>query len=222
MSKRATRAALLFAAFGLCACAGSVSRQRIEFDPGGPQLVSAPFGDLIEQWVSAPGNLYMKRPRPDFTSYRAMRIEQPGLFYDARVTPPILQDHGKLVRALEASVAQEVSESIPLPITTERGAGILRVRSEVTGLEFDRARATNSRVTSIVQPGAAAIFVLDLSDDASGTPLLRVAARRQLPGGIYTGPWAPDIDRALELFRGFAQDARDCLALVFKSSVAQE
>jgi hypothetical protein len=73
-----------------------------------------------------------------------------------------------------------------------------------------------------MQPGAAAIFVLDLSDDASGTPLLRIAARRQLPGGIYTGPWAPDIDRSVELFRGFSKDARDCLALVFKPSAAQE
>ena len=222
MPDRFSRAVLICAALALFSCAAQFANERIELDPTGPKLVNAPFGDLIEQWVTAPGNLYMKRPRPDFTSYRAMRIERPGLFYDSRVTPPLTQDHSKLVRALEAAVAEDVAPIIPLPVTSERGAGILRVRSEVTGLEFDRQHATNSRVTSITQPSASAVFVLDLSDDASGTSLLRVAARRQLPGGIYTGPWSPDIDRSLELFHGFAQDAKACLALVFKPAERRE
>ena len=92
----------------------------------------------------------------------------------------------------------------------------------MTDLEFDRARATNSRVTSIIQPGRAATFVLQLSDDATGVPLVRIAGRRPMPGGIFTGPWAPDIDRATQLFRAFAKDARESLAHVVRPAAAPE
>jgi hypothetical protein len=215
------RALLLLSALALAGCSVP-SNERIRIDPNAkPTLVTAPFGDLIEQWVDTPGALYVRRPRPDLGAYRAMRFERPALFYDASLTPPLVSDHSLLLRALEEAVRDQLTLSIPLPVTRDRGAGVLRVDSEVTDLEFDRTKATNSRVTSIIQPGRSATFVLQLADDATGTPLVRIAARRPMPGGIFTGPWAPDIDRATQLFRMFARDARDSLAHVVRPVAAQ-
>jgi hypothetical protein len=217
---RATSIAALLACCAALACAATLPGARIPHDPRGPQLVNAPFGDLVEQWVDAPGNLYVRRPRPDFTAYRALRFEQPSIFYDVRVTPPLVQDHSILVRSLADAVRAGVGSALPFAIAAKPGPGVLRVRAEVTELEFDRARVSNSRVTSIIQPGASAMFVLEIADDETGTPLLRVAARRQMPGGIFTGPWAPDIDRSQLLFRGFASDTRECLAHVVRPVAA--
>lgn len=211
------RARCLAFALAAAACAAPPSGPRVELDPAAvPVLVNAPFGDLVEQWVDAPGSLFVRRPRPDLGAYRALRFEQPALHYLRGVTPPLVSDHTLLVRSLGGAVREQISAAVPLPETSERGAGVLRVSAEVTDLEFDRARATNARVTSIIQPGATATFVLQLADDASGTPLVRVAARRPIPGGIYTGPWSPDIDRATQLFRSFARDARQSLAHVVR------
>jgi len=210
--------ALLLVAIVLPACASERARtERVAVDPAArPTLVSAPFGDLVEQWVDAPGSLYVRRPRPDLGTYHALRFERPSIFYERTVAAPLVTDHSLLMRALESAVRDQVGASIPLPATKQGGEGVLRVNSEVTDLEFDRAKATNSRVTSIIQPGRAATFVLQLTDDATGTPLVRIAARRSLPGGIFTGPWAPDIDRAVQLFREFAKDARAALAHVVR------
>jgi hypothetical protein len=216
---RARAIAICIAALLATSCTAPTA--RIPIDPRGPQLAMAPFGDLVEQVVDAPGNLYLRRPRPDFGSYRALRFEQPAIYYDPRVTPPLVQDHSLLTRSLTEAVSVGIGRSIPLPVVALRGPGVLRVRAEVSKLEFDRARASNSRVTSIIQPGAAAMFVLEIADDETGTPLLRVAARRQMPGGIYTGPWAPDIDRSIQLFRGFVDDARQCLAFVVRPASAE-
>lgn len=215
------RAAWLVALL-LAACANGASQERIALDPTGPKLLVKPFGDLVEQWVDAPGALYMRRPRPDLAAYRGLRFERPGLYYDRRVTPPLVQDHSMLTRALEGAVRDALAAAVPLPESREGGAGILRVTSEVSNIEFDRARATNSRVTSIIQPGAAATLVIELADDATGTPLVRIAARRPMPGGIYTGPWAPDIDRAIQLFRSFGQDVRLSLVHVVRPVVAPD
>jgi hypothetical protein len=208
-------------AAALLAASCTVPSARIPIDPRGPQLATAQFGDLIEQVVDAPGNLYLRRPRPDFGAYQALRFEQPAIYYDPRVTPPLVQDHSMLTRSLADAVTTGVARSVPLPVVAQRGRGVLRVRAEVSKLEFDRARASNSRVTSIIQPGAAAMFVLEIADDETGTPLLRIAGRRQMPGGIYTGPWAPDIDRSIQLFRGFVEDARKCLAYVVRPARAE-
>jgi hypothetical protein len=199
----------------LAACSAPL-RERVPLDRGAPTLIAQPFGDLVEQWVDAPGNLYMRRPRPDLASYRALRFEQPAIFYDTQVTPPLVADHSMLVRGLANALRAELSRLMQLPESRRPGEGILRVSCEVVDLEFDRARATNARVTSIVQPGHAATFVLQLTDDATGTPLVRVASRRQMPGGIFTGPWSPELDRAIQLFREFARDARESLAHVVR------
>jgi hypothetical protein len=210
--------ALLLATLALAACAGErAAMQRVQIDPTAkPTLVNAQFGDLVEQWVDAPGALYVRRPRPDLGAYRALRFERPSIFYERSMTAPLVTEHSVLMRALDSAVRDQTSASIPLPETMESGAGVLRISSEVIDLEFDRAKATNSRVTSIIQPGRAATFVLQLTDDATGTPLVRIAARRSLPGGIFTGPWAPDIDRAVQLFRSFAKDAQLLLAHVVR------
>jgi hypothetical protein len=209
-------------ALALAACAAP-SSPRIAIDPKAvPTLVSAPFGDLVEQWIDAPGTLYVRRPRPDLGAFHAMRFERAAIFYDPSVTPPLVADHTFLMRALDNAVRNQVGASIPLPVAKEPGAGVLRVSSEVVGLEFDRGRATNSRVTSIIQPGRSATFVLQLSDDASGAPLVRLAARRQLPGGIFTGPWAPDLDRAAQLFQAFGRDARESLSHVVRPPAPPE
>ncbi len=203
-------------AIALAACAAP-SSPRIVLDPKAtPVLVAAPFGDLVEQWVDAPGSLYVRRPRPDLGAFRAMRFERPTIFYDRAVTPPLVTDHSFLMRALDAAVRNQVGASIPLPITADAGPGVLRVSSEVVGLEFDRGRSTNSRVTSIIQPGRSATFVLQLADDATGVPLVRLATRRQLPGGIFTGPWSPDLDRSNQLFQAFGRDARESLSHVVR------
>jgi hypothetical protein len=218
MPRSLGRSIVLAACAALAACAsGTASQPRIAIDPKAlPTLVNAPFGDLVEQWVDAPGALYVRRPRPDLGAYHALRFERPTLFYERRVAAPLVADHSLLTRALASAVRDQVATSIPLPETSRAGAGVLRVSAEVIDLEFDRARAANSRVTSIIQPGHSATFVLQLSDDASGTPLVRIASRRPMPGGIYTGPWAPDIDRATQLFRAFAKDARESLAHVVR------
>jgi len=210
--------AVLLAALVLPACASEqAGTERIAVDPSAqPTLVNAPFGDLVEQWVDAPGGLFVRRPRPDLGAYRALRYERPSIFYVRSVAAPLVTDHSLLMRALDSAVRDQIGASIPLPATKQGGAGVLRVSSEVSDLEFDRAKATNSRVTSIIQPGRTATFVLQLSDDATGTPLVRIAMRRSMPGGIFTGPWAPDIDRAVQLFREFAKDARASLAHVVR------
>jgi hypothetical protein len=216
--------ALLLAALVLTACASErAETQRIAVDPAAkPTLVNAPFGDLVEQWVDAPGGLFVRRPRPDLGAYRALRFERPSIFYESSVAAPLVSDHSMLLRALDTAVRDQIGASIPLPATKEGGAGVLRVSSEVTDLEFDRAKATNSRVTSIIQPGRTATFVLQLTDDATGTPLVRIAMRRGMPGGIFTGPWAPDIDRAVQLFRAFAKDARAALSHVVRPAAPVE
>jgi hypothetical protein len=218
-----TTRALLFT-LALAACATErPPLERIKLDPAAlPTLVSAPFGDLVEQWVDAPGSLFVRRPRPDLGAFHALRFERPSLFYENTVTPPLVADHSLLVRALDNAIRDQIAASIPLPETGESGAGVLRVSGEVTDLEFDRAKATNSRVTSIIQPGRTATFVLQLSDDATGVPLVRIAMRRPMPGGIFTGPWAPDIDRAVQLFRGFAKDARLSLVHVVRPAAPAE
>ncbi|HEU4429376.1 MAG TPA: hypothetical protein VFT98_11525 [Myxococcota bacterium] len=222
MPSASPRAAWLVALALSAACANEASRERIALDPSGPKLLVKPFGDLVEQWVDAPGALYVKRPRPDLSAFRGVRFERPGLFYDRRVTPPLVQDHSMLTRALDGAVREAMAAAVPLPESREGGAGVLRVSTEVSNIEFDRARATNSRVTSIIQPGAAATFIIELADDATGTPLVRIAARRAMPGGIYTGPWAPDIDRAIQLFRSFGQDVRLSLVHVVRPVVAPD
>jgi hypothetical protein len=224
MQHSRARVLVLLAAFAAAACAARAPQlPRVEVDPSAvPVLFHAPFGDLVEQWIDAPGSLFVRRPRPDLGAYHALRFEQPSIFYLRTVTPPLVSDHSALIRALGSAVRDQVSASIPLPETRERGAGILRVSSEVVDVEFDRSRATNSRVTSIIQPGATATFVFQLSDDATGTPLVRIAARRPMPGGIFTGPWTPDIDRATLLFRSFAKDARLSLAHVVRPVAAPE
>jgi hypothetical protein len=216
--------ALLLAALASAACAGDPEAgKRIALDPKAqPTLVTAPFGDLVEQWIDAPGALYVRRPRPDLGTYRAVRFERPALFYDRVVVAPLVSDHSLLIRALDGAVRDQVAISIPLPETREPGAGVLRINAEVVGLEFDRARATNSRVTSVIQPGRPATFVMQLTDDATGVPLVRFASRRPMPGGIFTGPWAPDIDRATQLFRSFAKDARSSLAHVVRPVASPE
>ncbi len=218
------RALGLFAALGAAACASSSAPvERIARDPAAvPVLVNEPFGDLVEQWVDAPGALYVRRPRPDLGAYRALRFERPSVFYLRTVTPPLVSDHSLLIRSLDAAVREQIGAAILLPETRESGVGVLRVSSEVVDVEFDRSRATNSRVTSIVQPGATATFVFQLSDDATGTPLVRIAARRPMPGGIFTGPWAPDLDRATLMFRSFAKDARTSLAYVVRPATRPE
>lgn len=206
----------------LAACTAP-SSPRIAIDPkAAPTLVTAPFGDLVEQWIDAPGSLYVRRPRPDLGSFRAVRFERPAIFYDRSVTPPLVVDHSFLMRALEAAVRKQVGASIPLPEVQEAGPGVLRVSCEVVELDFDRGRATNSRVTAIIQPGRSATFVLQLADDASGTPLVRLATRRQLPGGTFTGPWSPDIDRASQLFQAFGRDARESLSHVVRPPAPPE
>jgi hypothetical protein len=221
---RLALALLAVVALGAAGCAGdSLHTQRISVDPAAkPALVTAPFGDLVEQWVDVPGSLFVRRPRPDLGSYHAMRIARPTIFYDRGVTAPLVTDHSLLMRSLEAVVRGEMHHSLPLPETKRAGEGVLRVEAEVTDLEFDRSRATNSRVTSIVQPGRTATFVLQLSDDAAGTPLVRIAVKRPMPGGIFTGPWSPDIDRAVLLFREFAHDAHDSLGHVVRPPAAPE
>lgn len=201
-----------------CACASSPRSQPAAEPeaPRGQRLAEAEFGDLVEQWITAPGNLYVRRPRPDLSGYHALRFESAAVYYDQRVTPPVEGDHRLLVRALNEFLLPEVATATGLPASQERGAGVLRVRSEVNDLDFDRNRATgSSRVTSIIQSGGAALFVLELADDASGAPLVRVALRRTMPGGVFTGPWSPDIDRARQLFRELSEDAHQSLALVF-------
>jgi hypothetical protein len=206
------------------ACATDPARlERIQIDPAAkPTLVTAQFGDLVEQWIDAPGSLYVRRPRPDLGVYRALRFERPTIFYERAIAAPLVSDHSILIRALDAAVRDQVAASIPLPETRAGGERVLRVSAEVTDLEFDRAKASNTRVTSIIQPGRTATFVLQLADDASGTPLVRVAMRRPMPGGIYTGPWAPDLDRATQLFRMFAKDVRSSLAHVVKPVAKSE
>jgi hypothetical protein len=210
--------ALLLAALVLPACASERAlTERIAVDPAAkPVLVNEPFGDLVEQWVDAPGSLFVRRPRPDLGTYRALRFERPSIFYERSVAAPLVTDHSMLMRALDGAVRDQIGASIPLPATKQAGEGVLRVSSEVSDLEFDRAKATNSRVTSIIQPGRTATFVLQLADDETGTPLVRIAMRRSMPGGIFTGPWAPDIDRAVQLFHAFAKDARAALAHVVR------
>jgi hypothetical protein len=217
MSPR-TACTLALALGASLACASDPARlERIAIDPAAkPTLVTAQFGDLVEQWIDAPGSLFVRRPRPDLGAYRALRFERPAIFYERTITAPLISDHSILMRALEGAVRDQVSASIPLPETREPGENVLRVSAEVTDLEFDRAKASNSRVTSIIQPGRTATFVLQLADDASGTPLVRIAMRRPMPGGIYTGPWAPDLDRAGQLFRMFAKDVRASLAHVVR------
>jgi hypothetical protein len=218
------RLACGLALIALCACvSGPGAQERVTIDRSAkPTLAEAPFGDLIEQFVKAPGTLYVRRPRPDLGAYHALRYERPAIFYDASVTPPLVPDHSLLLRALQGALRDNLSAAIPLPETRASGAGVLLVSAEVTDLEFDRARASNSRVASIIQPGRSALFVLQLSDAASGTPLVRVASKRQMPGGIYTGPWSPDIDRAIQLFRGFAKDARESLSHVVRPPAPPE
>ena len=214
-----SRARLLLAAtFALAGCTSDPSRlERIPVDPTAqPTLVTAQFGDLVEQWIDAPGSLFVRRPRPDLGAYRALRFERPTIFYERTVTAPLVTDHTMLMRSLDSAVRDQVSAAIPLPESRSAGAGVLRVSAEVTDLEFDRAKASNTRVTSIIQPGRSATFVLQLADDVSGTPLVRIALRRQMPGGIFTGPWAPDLDRASQLFRTFAKDVRASLAHVVR------
>jgi hypothetical protein len=216
------RVLLALAALLAVGCAGS-GVERARLDPNAkPALVTAPFGDLVEQWVDVPGSLWVRRPRPDLSSYRAMRIAPPTVFYDASVSPPFLSDHGQLLRSLTGAVRASMRLSLPLPETQRGGEGVLRVEAEVTDLEFDRSKSTNARVTSIVQPGRNATFVLQLADDALGTPLVRIAVKRPMPGGIFTGPWSPDIDRASELFREFARDAHVSLGHVVRPPAAPE
>lgn len=217
------RRALLFcaglAAALLSACATATTPEQQAVAPAAPpgeRLSTAPFGDLVEQWTATPGSLFVKRPRPDFAAYRSLRIETPAIYYGEQTLPPLRQDHELLLGALRGLVAQGAPAAIGLPAGETRGTGVLRVRSEVNDLDVDRSRTVgNTRVTSIIQPGRAALFVLELADDATGEPLLRVAASRALPGGIYTGPWSPELDRARQLFRGFADDASETLAVVF-------
>ncbi len=224
MSHPLARALALFAALGASACTiPSAPGERIPHDSAAaPVLLNEPFNDLVEQWVDAPGALYVRRPRPDLGAYRALRFERPSLFYLRTVTPPLVSDHSLLIRTLDGAMRDQVGAAIALPETSERGEGVLRVSTEVVDVEFDRARATNSRVTSIIQSGATATFVLQLADDATGTPLVRIAARRPMPGGIFTGPWAPDLDRASQLFRAFAKDARASLAHVVRPVASPE
>lgn len=222
MRSTSSRAASLAACALLLACTSGEPQERIAVDPTGPKLLVKPFGDLVEQWVDAPGALYVKRPRPDLSTFRGLRFVRPALYYDRRVTAPLVQDHSMLLRALDEAMRDALAAAVPLPESREGGAGILRVETEVSNLEFDRARATNSRVTSIIQPGAAATFIVEISDDATGAPLVRIAARRAMPGGIYTGPWAPDIDRSIQLFRSFAQDVRLSLVHVVRPVVAPD
>ena len=219
-----SRALVLAASAHLVSCTGAlVPQERVVLDPLAlPTLVTAPFGDLIEQWVDLPGSLYVRRPRPDLGAYRAVRLERPAVFYRRSLALPLQSSHAMLVRALDGVVREQIAVSISLPETREAGTGVLRVSSEVVNLDFDRARAANSRVTSIIEPGAAATFVLQLTDDATGTPLVRIATRRPMPGGIYTGPWAPDIDRSIQLFHAFAKDARRALAHVVRQVQAPE
>jgi hypothetical protein len=224
MAKRVAHALLGLAAALGCACAPDAARfERIQVDPAArPTLVSAPFGDLVEQWVDAPGSLFVRRPRPDLGAYRALRFERPAIFYERSVAAPLVTDHSFLTRALASAVREELMLSIPLAETSQGGDGVLRVSAEVTELEFDRSKSSNTRVTSIVEPGRTATFVLQLTDDASGTPLVRIAARRPMPGGIFTGPWSADIDRSVQLFRAFAKDARESLAHVVRPVAAAD
>jgi hypothetical protein len=222
MAKPLASALLGLAALVGCACASDPTRfERIQIDPSAqPTLVNAPFGDLVEQWVDAPGSLFVRRPRPDLGAYRALRFERPAIFYERSVAAPLASDHSFLTRALASAVRDELTLSIPLVETSQRGAGVLRVSAEVTELDFDRSKSSNTRVTSIVEPGRTATFVLQLADDDSGTPLVRIATRRPMPGGIFTGPWSADVDRCVQLFRSFARDARESLAHVVRPVAA--
>jgi len=209
-------------ALGIAACT-SLPLPRIAIDPKAvPALVNAPFGDLVEQWVDSPGSLFVRRPRPDLGAYRAVRFERPTIFYGRAVTPPLVSDHSMLMRTLESVVRNQVGASLPLPVTSQAGDGVLRVSCEVIDLDFDRARSSNSRVTAIIQSGRTVTFVLQLSDDATGTPLVRMANRRPMPGGTFTGPWSPDLDRSNQLFQSFGRDARESLSHVVRPAAAPQ
>jgi hypothetical protein len=183
--------------------------------PARPSLAEAPFGDLVEQWTSTPGNLYVRRPRPDFAAYQALLFEPAAILYDARSVVPQRRDHERLAGALLEFTRESTLAALRLPEANAPGSGVLRVRTEVSGLDFDSSINNNSRVTSIIQPGGDALYVLELADAESGTPLLRVAVSRSMPGGIFTGPWSPELDRARQLFRAFGLDAQETLGVVF-------
>ncbi len=209
-------AGLLFLLVPLACATGAPPGPSAE-ETTAPRLATAPLGDLVEQWIVSSGNLFLKRPRPDFAAYRSLRVEVPALYFEDHTTPPIAQDQAMLKRGFQAVLIAQVTKAIGLPAGNARGPGVLRVRGEANDLELDRARSGNSRVTSIIQPSGNVFFVLELADDVTGEPLVRFAMRRPLPGGIYTGPWWPDLDRARLLFRTFAADAHENLAIVFGS-----
>lgn len=190
--------------------------------PERERLALSPLEDLVEQWTTSPGNLFLRRPRPDFTQYEAIRVETPRLYYREGVIPPVSADDLRLRRAFEGAMIDDLGPATGLPVTKRRGAGVLLIRAEVSNLDLDRNRngTGQSRVTSIIQPSGSVFFVVEVSDDATGAALVRYAMRRPLPGGIFTGPWWPDLDRARQLFIRFSQDAREGLAFVFGTDEA--
>jgi hypothetical protein len=180
-------------------------------------LALSPLGDLVEQWTAAPGNLFLRRPRPDFEQYETIRVEMPAVYYSEGVTPPIPSDTVRLKKAFRAAMAEELGPATGLPVSDRRGPHVLVILSEASNVDLDRNRngLGQSRVTSIIQPSGNVFFVVEVADDATGTPLVRFAMRRPLPGGIFTGPWWPELDRARQLFLQFAQDAGNGLGVVF-------
>lgn len=205
--------------------AGEASPAPHASAPAAPQrqpLALRPLEDLVEQWTASPGNLFLRRPRPDFTQYDAIFVEPPEVYYTEGVVPPVIADDRRLRNAFESAMAEELGPATGLPATKRRGAGVLLIRFEVSNLDLDRNRngLGQSRVTSIIQPSGNVFFVVEVADDATGTPLVRFAMRRPLPGGIFTGPWWPDLDRARQLFIQFSQDAGENLAILFGTAEA--
>lgn len=185
----------------------------------GPALAVAPLGALVEQWIQSRGNVYLRRPRPDFSQYRSLHLEAPGLFYSQDSARLHARDLRRLSDELRDALAAPVAGAVGLPIDAARGPGVLRVRAEASELDFNQPTSGNSRVTSMARPSGAVLFVLDLADDATGDALVRFVIRQPLPGGTFGGSRTPELARAERLFRSFAKEAGEALGQLLAKRV---
>ena len=160
-------------ALALAVGAGCASEPRpVEFRSNGPSTADGLYRVRAPRVSAA-----FVRPGADFSNYDGLRIDPVTVSYTGGALDDSSLD--RLKRIFQESLERQLGRSKAFTVVSKTGPNVLRVSGRIVNLHVDVPRFRGGELNFVLTAGEMTL-ILDVRDSRTGTPLGRMADRRNI------------------------------------------